>query len=224
MLERLRSEQTGSLSAVTVALLAVVILIAMGAAELGFRTYALQSLQETADVAAEAGGRFRETYARITITRYHLYEVERQVCDEVDAAGRPICHTETEIRRTWSYPVIEGRQSDLETNWRALFGCGDAWDDWACVGKPAVLTPERANRWIEFTSVEREAETNFRNNWPDRQAASITNVTATAISADRAVTVLVRVHFRPLFLAFLGDRDVWIKGRSNAALPPLAFH
>jgi hypothetical protein len=219
MWQRLRTEERGSLSVVTVCLLAVVMLVAAAIIEVTWQTYIRNTIQDTLNYAAEAGGHFRDGLARVQITRYHLYEVDREVCDGTDAKGKPVCHIETEVRRTWSYPMITEEESALKARWRQLFECSDAWTGWECVGVPRV-----DRRWIEFTpTTEVKAMTTFKANWTNRPAATVTEVTATPLADSQMVIMMAHVHTQPLFLRFLPQGDYWMKGVAGVPLAPLKF-
>lgn len=216
----------GSVTGVTLALVSLTVMLSMAVAEVAWAQYIRHTAQEAAEIAAEAGSRFYRTYARVSITRYHLELDWYTVCDwdVLDEEGNPECREQSTVVRTWSYPEISEREDVLRAHWPDLFTCApDPWEGWACVGTPEIVPPERANRRLEFTDAEPVARSTFLANWRDRRSARVMEVHATPVSASGSVSVLARISYAPLFLRFLASRDFWVRGQSLVQLKPLSF-
>lgn len=219
-------DERGSVTGVTLVLVSLTVMIGMAIAEVAWAQYIRHTAQEAAEIAAEAGSRSYETYARVSITRYHLELQWYTVCDwdVLDDEGNPECWEQSRVVRTWSYPEIEAREDVLAAQWPELLEChADPWEGWACVGIPQVVPPERVNRRLEFTVAESVARSTFLANWRNRRSTRLMEVHATPVAASGSVAVLVRIRYSPLFLPFLESRDLWVRGRALVQMKPLSF-
>lgn len=228
-MQRFWRDERGSVIAAGLAAATVVALLALAIIEHTWVKHVLRSAQETADFAAEAGAAVFEEYARVTVDRRELYLVWWQECmpypDHQDEEGNPICWWDSDTRERWSYPVVSGRVQDLQATWRQLFECvDDPWQGWQCSGRPRVVSPERANRWLEYLpQTAAHAESTFRANWEDRRGASLEQLNVTYLAGARTVWVHARIRIVPVALAFLPARTLTVTGHGQSMLGELAF-
>lgn len=246
---RLSRDERGSVMAVVMALMSILVLLGMGIGEMAHASYIIRSLQLAADRAAEAGGiaeladgtRLRYSYVRMRVRQWRYYRYNpHTVCDDYDWAdpdGIPdsgdeyrYCsrsHIEWDVGTEYRTVIKEGKEEEFVNGaWRDKFDCysGTPWrhnGTWGCEGEPWVVSPERDNRWIEFTGMGiNVARDTFKGNWKDRPTAWVNNIFVTQSDSNRSTDVTVRATIKPIFFKFLPNRNVTIHSKSLVQMKP----
>lgn len=249
---RVRREERGSLMPVVMVLMGMVVVIGMCIGEMAHASYIIRSLQLAADRAAEAGGiaeladgtKLRESYVRMKIEQWRYYRYnEREVCakkKKVDPDGEPGTGDEywkcTRWETVWDTGIEtrtvtkEGKEEEfVDGEWFDTFDCydGEPWRHkgvWGCDGEPWIPSPERNNRWIEFTGRGDDvARDIFNRNWEDRPTAWVNSIHVTQSDSNRSTDVVVQATIRPLFFKFLPNRTITVHSKSVVQMKPFSL-
>jgi len=225
MKQRIREER-GSVTAVFVALMAVLLVLVIGILDREWANYMLKLAEQSADLAAEAGASrgVRDVMARVQASRSQYVITWETTCIHKDVKGNCDGWTSTP-KIVWIYdnPVLVRPEEEFRQDWRKAFGCspdGNAQaPNWRCDGAELV-----APMWGVFhPEAEGKARDTFQNNWHDRTRASVTNVLVQPVAANRMVYVRVSLQVDSLF-NFVHPRPVQVTGAAIVQVKPLVFN
>lgn len=214
-------DQRGSVSAVFIALLIVVVLLTVAFLEREWANYILKMAEQTADFAAEAAARAHVVKDTVTVDRTHWVWVD---CP-LDINGNPTC------LGYWS-PVYDQLHFDqmpeeeLLGNWSSMTGCGG--DPFADGFRCSTLIDERR---IEFSgATDAIAEDVWTLNWPQRaHVSAVLNQVEYSGSADgkvswsRVVYVSVDLDIGSLFGVIPWEHRVPVTGAAAVKMRPLVL-
>jgi hypothetical protein len=217
-------DERGSVSPLWVALVVVVMILATAILEREWVNYKLRLASQTADFAAEAGGRAHEAWAKVTVSRYQYWWETVTDCIEQDDQGGCISwETRDEYHDQRSTREITDREKIIQVNWRALADCGTDGlaPNWQCNGNPASYENDR---WVIFAAETEEASRQtFTVNWQDQNAAVVENLWVAADAGRRKVIVQVDILMRPLFGIGFWTERVTVRGAAVVKLNPMSF-
>lgn len=155
--------------------MAFVILLGVAIIDREWVNYKLKLLEQSLDLAAEAGGQDHQLHAKIQVTRRQFRIVKEKVCEETDA--NKVCTKWKEVQKIlgpfFDYTVIEDRQRELEgVKWKDKIKCDPTpmEPQWECT---EVKILER--RLTFRPQAEQYAVDTLRANWRDHPSAKLIN-------------------------------------------------
>ncbi len=225
MRQRLHGER-GSVSPVFLALCWIVLLLLGAFLERDWANYTMKMAEQTADFAAEAGGRTHIDWAVLKVRGRQLYTEWVTVCDVKDEETGTCLESHQEPRtrhryRTWTVQVNVRELLAAGDHWGRLVGCkrSQAWKpEFQCVEAVAI------DRYIQFPALAEEVvRTTFAANWPNRPAAKATVTDVCLNAGTREVQVTVNLRVRSLLGLIPWEEERRVTGHAVVVLSPLPF-
>lgn len=225
MWRRAAAHEQGSVSAVGVALLMVLLLLVVAVLDREWVNYMMKLVEQTADLAAEAGAKAHVINATVTAKRTHAVVKTKSLCVRTDLQGKCDLTMDVDYVDEWQHTLmtVQRPEDEFDSNaWRALFECtpdDNPYTGWAC------SIPHVESYTLVFTDkTGPRARQTFERNWHDLPHARV-RPEFTMVSQDpdqRTVYVAARLEVDSLFGLYRTE-TILLAGRSVVQGKTLTF-